>query len=179
MKHAMIDVEALRLSKPWIAPLMQVGVVLFDDRGNPIDEREWFTAHNPLWTSVEPSTLKFWEEQEYWPALQQLRKDQGLDAGIVVLELGDYLKTAGVEVVWFAGPTYDQVMLEEYASHYGIEIPWAYNAARDFRTIRKQYPVIFSELAEEREGLHNALADARFQVSVLAAISEQHGIEWL
>lgn len=179
MKHAMIDVEALRLKQPWLAPLMQVAVVLFDDRGNPIDDSQWFTSHNPLWTSVEPSTLEFWQEQEFWPTMQRLRESVGKDAGIVILEMADYLKTAGVEAVWFAGPTYDQVMLEEYARHYGIEIPWEYNASRDFRTIRKQHPVIYSEMMEKREGHHNALEDARWQVDVLGQISQQHGIEWL
>lgn len=179
MKHAMIDVEALRLKQPWLAPLMQVGVVLFDDRANVIDDKEWFTNRNPGWSLPDPKTLEFWQKQESWGRMLQCRERLGKEPGIAVFEVASYLMEAGVDTVWFAGPTYDQVMLEAYFEAYGIECPWDYNATRDFRTIRKQYPAIFSELAAKREGLHDALEDARFQVSVLAAISEQHGIEWL
>ena len=80
--------------------------------------------------------------------------------------------------MWFAGPTYDQVMLEAYYDAYGIPRPWKYNYTRDFRTIRKQYPRIYDSVLKNRTGEHDALCDAFFQVEVLAEIAEVYQKIW-
>ncbi len=177
MKHAMLDVEALRLKQPWKAPLMQAAFVIFNSRGQTELGGEVYVKPEswPAWAEPEESTLNFWQEQDFYPDLL-MRMKNGLMIEAALQYLFESLK--GVDVFWFAGPTYDQVMLEAYFDHYGIQRPWAYNHTRDFRTIRKQYPEIYERELEDRKGVHNALEDCNFQVSVLNRISMTHNVDW-
>lgn len=181
MNHMMVDVEALRLKQPWLAPLMSVGMVVFNERGVVLATDELFVipASLPSWTKPDDSTVKFWEGQEYWPTLKEqvLHGEPILD---VIQGVATFHKVWDVEAVWFAGPTYDQVMLESYFDNLGADIPWRYNDTRDFRTIRKQYPDIYEPINATREGTyHCALDDSLHQVRVLREIYNKTGRSWL
>jgi 3' exoribonuclease, RNase T-like len=181
MNHAMIDVEALRLKKQWRAPLMEVGVVVFDDIGNVNQSKRILVKKEglPRWASVEKTTLDWWRDQPYWEKLQHDIRRQGIEARNAITELKDFLQINQVEVVWFAGPQYDQVMLEAYFDDFGIDYPWRYNDTRDLRTIRKQHPAIYDPLVKARNGSHEAVEDCLFQVSILRAISKATNHRWL
>lgn len=179
MNHAMIDVEALRLNKPFRAPLMEVGVVVFNDKGEVIESLRILVKKEglPKWASVEKTTLDWWEEQDYWHELQRDIMRLGISAEQAMHDMNAFLEKHKVGPVWFAGPQYDQVMLEAYLAEFGIPYYWRYNDARDFRTIRKQYPVEYE--TTPRGGVHEAVADCLFQVSVLRAIYVSTGRAWL
>jgi len=181
MKHAMVDVEALRLNKPWRAPILEIGAVIFTDMGTVLQAKRILVKKEglPRWASVEKSTLEFWREQPYFRELQRDIMRLGVEARDAMMALKDFLEHNQVEAVWFAGPQYDQVMLEAYFSDFGIEPPWRYNDTRDLRTIRKQHPGVYGPLIEKRSGTHQALDDCLFQVSVLRGISEETGHRWL
>lgn len=181
MIHAMIDVEALRLNKPWKAPLMEVAAVIFDDLGNVIASKRILVKKEgmPKWASVEKSTLDFWVAQPYWRELQRDIMRVGVSAESAVLLLKNFLVENHAEAFWFAGPQYDQVMLEAYYSEFKIAPAWRYNDTRDLRTIRKQHPAIYESLINRRHGSHEALEDCLFQVSVLRDISVETGHRWL
>lgn len=181
MIHAMIDVEALRLKKPWKAPLMEVGVAIFTDVGEVLATKRILVTKNgmPKWASVEKSTLDFWQDQPYWVTLQRDIARVGITPGSAILLLKNFLIEQKVEAFWFAGPQYDQVMLEAYFDEFKFEPPWKYNDTRDLRTIRKQYPAIYDPLIKERKGSHQAVDDCLFQVSVLRGISKATGHRWL
>jgi len=177
MEHVMIDVEALRLNQPWIAPLMQVAAVRFDEKAEILGKyfnRFIDQETLPFWALPEESTLEFWQKQPFYPTLRD-SCSLGTDPGTLLQELAGYIDG---RIVWFAGPTYDQVMLEAYYDAYGVPRPWKYNDTRDFRTIRKQHPRIYDSVLENRTGEHDALCDALFQVEVLAEIAEVHQKIW-
>lgn len=181
MIHAMIDVEALRLNKPWKAPLMEVAAVIFDDMGNVLQSKRILVKKEglPKWASVEKSTLDFWVAQPYWRELQRDTMRVGVRAIEAMIDLKAFLQVHQAGAFWFAGPQYDQVMLEAYYSEFKIAPAWRYNDTRDLRTIRKQHPAIYERLINRRHGSHEALEDCLFQVSVLHDISVETGHRWL
>lgn len=175
MNHMMIDVEALRLKQPWWAPLMSVGMVVFNEQGTVLAQDELFVIPGslPTWAEAEKSTIEFWESQPYWPELQKQLLTRGEPILDVLQGIATFHKVWNVEAVWFAGPTYDQIMLEYYFDGFTVDIPWRYNDTRDFRTIRKQHPDIYEPINASREGTyHCALDDALHQVRVLREIQE-------
>lgn len=178
MEHLMVDVEALRLNQPWKAPVMEIGLVRFNERGNISEETTLWVkpGTHPKWAETEQSTLEFWKAQPYWLLLQEAMMLRGGHCKHIIATVHKW--ASSVDCVWFAGPTYDQVMLEAYFDYYDMERPWKYNNTRDFRTIRKQHPDIYEPLSKDRKGLHNALMDSRFQVGVLREISAARNIEW-
>lgn len=181
MNHAMIDVEALRLKKPWRAPLLEIGVVIFDDIGNVLQTKRILVKKEglPRWASVEKETLEFWREQPYFKELQRDIMRNGVESREAVTQLKDFLQHHKVGAFWFAGPQYDQVMLEAYYSDFAIDPAWRYNDTRDLRTIRKQHPAIYDPLVKNRKGTHQAVEDCLFQVSILREISKATDHRWL
>lgn len=183
MNHAMIDVEALRLHQPWKAPLMEIGCAIFNEEGEVQASISFAIepAYLPHWVEEDPDTRKWWEspeQAEAWGNLQARIRDDGVMTQVALTGLAEFMAKHEVQSYWFAGPTYDQVMLETYYDHYGIPRPWAYNATRDFRTIRKQFPECWEAMIKDRKGIHQAADDCEFQVSVLQEIYFQHGWEW-
>lgn len=178
MKHAMIDVEALRLKQPWKAPLMQIGVVIFDESGLAYQEYEFNVDQEtlPHWAEPEKGTVEFWHSQEMWPELVE-KMQVGDSAEECMRLLSQVYEINCCEAAWFAGPTYDQVMLEAYFDHYGIAIPWRYNDSRDFRTIRKQHKELLESYPDNPRA-HSATDDSRYQVARLRYITENTGIKW-
>lgn len=176
--NAMIDVEALRLKQPWKAPLMQIGVVIFDESGVIQSEYEINIKQNtlPSWAESEADTVKFWEEQRLYPILQEKMR-KGSFAKTAMSNLALIYKRHQCKTAWFAGPVYDQVMLEAYFDHFGISIPWGYSDCRDFRTIRKQYPDVLWDFPKN-PNLHSALDDCRYQVDQLHHVSRLRGVTW-
>jgi hypothetical protein len=172
MIHAMIDVEALRLHKPWIAPLLEIGIVLFTETGVVIGRKRILINQQslPSWASPEPETVDFWEGQVYWAELQRDIFMSGQLASDAIKAFCDYLRVHEVGAFWFAGPQYDQVMLEAYLAEYKLPNPWSHQDARDFRTIRKQYDPLYRFACERRKNLHSAVDDCLFQVNVLRSI---------
>lgn len=178
MNHAMIDVEALRLNKPWRAPLMEVGVVVFTPQGEVVDKLRILVKKEglPRWASVEKTTLDWWREQDCWRELQREIMRNGVSAHQAMLEMNSMLTRHNVGPVWFAGPQYDQVMLEAYLADFGIDPHWKYNDSRDFRTIRKQWPDQYASVVNH--GYHQAVEDCLFQVEVLRQIYLTTGVSW-
>ncbi len=178
MNHLFIDVEALRLKQPWKAPLMQVGCVVFTEQAMPVEYGSTYVAPYsiPPHFEAEPTTLEWWKGQEGWPQMVRGR-ESGSHVSDVLLEVSHLYRKHDCQAVWFAGPQYDQVMLEAYYDQFGIPVPWRYNDARDFRTIRKQHPEIEYVYAEGAQ-LHDALADCLASVAHLRKITVQKGINW-
>lgn len=176
MLQAMIDVEALRLKQPWLAPLMQVGVAIFDEKAHLVATYEFYVDQDklPPWAKPEVATMGWWADQPFWDKLQGLMAKHGESPHNVMMKLGECLRAHKVGPVWFAGPQYDQVMLEAYYDEYGINYPWKFNDVRDFRTIRKQHP----EIERTSEAGHDAVQDAIDQVLHLFRIGEAKGLTW-
>lgn len=69
--------------------------------------------------------------------------------------------------VWSCGTDFDFPILKHFFAHFGYHFPWQYWHHSDYRTIRKENPII--ESAENNEHKHNALEDAKAQMRGLRA----------
>lgn len=180
MNHLMVDIEGLRLKEPWLTPLLQVAMVVFNEEAevqvvinNYIDQKTL-----PAWATPEKDTQKFWEDQgTLWIDMQEQIEKNGVPWMNCLALMDRVWDKWKCESVWFAGPTYDQVALESYYSWAKRSPCWRYNDSRDFRTIRKQFPEIMA--AVENPGqLHNAVDDALYQVLRLRAVTLATGMTW-
>lgn len=179
MKHAFIDVEAFRLTKPWIAPLVNVAAVTFDEYGNVHSSIDLYVEPSqfPPWSQPEALTLAWWQAQDKWKDLMNRVHMLGDFPTEVMRKLAGFLKQEGVEAFWFAGPQYDQIILEAYFYNFDMEYPWKYNQVRDFRTIRKQHMDLLEDFPANPNA-HLALDDCLYDVSRLKYISDNRGIAW-
>jgi hypothetical protein len=179
MKHAFLDVEAFRLKKPWMAPLVNVAAVTFDEYANVHSSIDLYVEPSqfPVWSQPEASTLTWWQQQDKWKDLMNRVHMLGDFPSEVLKKLKGFLDSEGVEAFWFAGPQYDQIMLEAYFDGFDMEHPWKYNQARDFRTIRKQHMDLL-ESFPKNPNAHLALEDCLYDISRLRHITEQRGITW-
>jgi hypothetical protein len=179
MNHVMIDIEALRLHQVWKAPIMQIGMVLFSQKGVVIDTKNIFIEQESMPSHFEPeiNTVNWWKEQEGWDNMQESITSFGIPLAGALSIASQQINRWGNKATWFAGPTYDQVALEGAMSFCGINYPWAYNQSRDFRTIRKQYPELAAGMPENHM-LHDALSDALNQVAKLEYITNKTGHLW-
>ena len=179
MKHAFLDVEAFRLKKPWMAPLCNVAAVIFDEKAEVKGSIDLYVDPDqfPEFSSAEQSTVDWWQSQPKYDDLMNRMKMLRDFPSEVMKNLSFCLEMEGVEAFWFAGPQYDQIMLEAYFDAFGMKYPWKYNQARDFRTIRKQYPEIMDTIPPNPNA-HLAIEDCLYDVSRLKAISDTLGITW-
>jgi len=179
MKHAFIDVEAFRLKKPWKAPLCNVAAVIFDSEAKVLASNDYYIDPNnfPTWSRVEDSTITWWKGQAKYQELIDRMEHWGDTPLSVMKQLKFYLNSEEVEAFWFAGPQYDQIMLEAYFDSFGIKYPWKYNQCRDFRTIRKQHQGIMDNIPPNANA-HLALDDCLYDVGRLADITLATGIRW-
>jgi hypothetical protein len=174
MNHMFLDVEAFRLTKPWLAPLAQVGLVVFNEKAEivpaPNQGFSFFVSQRSLpdWIEHEAETVHWWHEQEAWPTLKA-GMEHGWPVDFVLQQVIEIAKNYDCQSFWFSGPTYDQVMLEAYFAHFGLKCPWEFNQTRDFRTVRKQWPEIERAKAEGA-ALHDALADCAADVEHMRKI---------
>lgn len=178
MNHMMIDVEALRLKKPWLAPLMQVGMVVFDEKGVVKKMVEVYVdqASLPEWAVPEKQTVEFWEKQPGWPKMLEALESRSTSVFDALLQIRNLYTIFQCQSVWFAGPKYDETILDSYFDHFELDPPWRYNDSRDYRTIRKQHPDVPKP---DNPNLHFALEDAMYQVAHLRDITQKKGIVWL
>lgn len=179
MKHAFIDVEAFRLKKPWLAPLCNVAAVIFNEVGEVKGSIDLYVDPNqfPSWSSPEQSTVDWWKSQPKYGDLINRMNLMGDFPSEVMKHLNFCLQMEEVEAFWFAGPQYDQIMLEAYFDAFGMKYPWKYNQARDFRTIRKQHMDLLEGFPENKNA-HLAIEDCLYDVSRLRYISDVRGIAW-
>lgn len=176
MKHVMIDIEALRLKEVWRAPLMEVGMCLFSDKGEILDHAliPIKILSIPSYFKAERETVAWWKKQDQWEPLQLRMKEHGLLISDALRKIIEILNDWDFDGVWFAGPTYDQVCLESYFDFFSLEIPWKFYQSRDFRTMRKQFPELASQFPEN-PSLHSALDDSINQVQKLEVIYRSTG----
>ena len=85
---------------------------------------------------------------------QQLSLRQSLE------ELFNWCLGSKAISVWANGPSFDIAILEHAYGYYNL--PWKYNAARDFRTLRALVPPNLGDGIPKGEA-HNALDDAMAQ----------------
>lgn len=174
MNNLMIDVESMG-TKP-TAPLMAIGAVFFDENNRQLGDTFYRTIH--LSTSVnlgfvmEPAAVLFWLGQP--DEARNAVLFNALPVGDVMQEFASWIGqrcSRSDLMVWGNSPTFDCLKVEAHFKACGLDVPWLYFNERCYRTIRERNRVVEQD---ERQGLHNALEDAKFQAQHLIKIRAYH-----
>lgn len=154
--------------------LMSIGAVFFDEAAGQLGAE--FSRNIHLATAVaaggemEPSTVLWWLSQ---PDEARLALRMSAEPIADVLQaFADWLRSNGPGDadlrVWGNSPTFDCLKVERAMGRLMIVTPWRYFNERCYRTVRERAPSV--EL-DERQGLHNALEDAKYQARHLLKIA--------
>lgn len=89
--------------------------------------------------------------------------------------------------VWSCGLDFDFPILQEFFRRFGFTFPWKFWEQRDYRTIKKEHPII--EADEGNVAKHTALEDAKAQMrglrsyrdklSSMRKAMDNAGLEWI
>lgn len=180
MNHLMVDLEALRLTKLHKTPLMNIGAVVFDERGKMGEMLDVYIKPEllPEWTEPEKGTVDWWKVQPTWKELNASMSREGVFPEVALSRLNDIYEKNKCETIWYNGPLYDGTILDVYYDRLGYKQPWKYDSVRDLRTIRKQYKDLLDEHHKRTVTTHLALQDSIDQVSILRTITLITGHLW-
>jgi DNA polymerase III epsilon subunit-like protein len=159
----MVDIETLGLEVG--AAILSIGAVRFDRDG--VGDQFYgsisLESCQEARLTIDAETLVWWLDQDQ-EALEQLTGGQDLHTVLsaFVAWYGD------ADEVWANSPSFDCEMLERAGEHVGIEMPWAFQEERDYRTLTSLPGT--GEVQVEQDGTeHHALDDAEHQARVAAA----------
>ena len=171
MPDVMIDLETMGTRHN--APIIALGAVAFNLATLEVGEKFYanitLTSSVALGSVMDPSTVMWWMQQSEDARKAVTRK--GRPAPEVLTDFADWLTANVVALkdrkVWACGTDFNCVILAEHYLKAGREMPWAYHAKRDYRTVRELWK---SVPEDTRIGAHNALDDAVHQVNHLFKI---------
>lgn len=175
----MIDIETLGLNNT--APVVQIGAVAFN-RYTGDRVTEFFSRINLQDAlnkgDIEGDTLVWWLRQSE-AARESLAGGPTEFTAEAVSRLSDFYMRAVAASrdedlpVWACGPVFDIGKLERLFELCDEQIPWAFYAIRDTRTIEDLSPVNRQQALaligwdRSKETAHDALSDCRYQVAYL------------
>lgn len=179
-RHMMVDLEALRLTQLHKAPLMNMGLVVFDENAEVISQADIYIHPElqPDWVEPEQGTLTFWMGQPSWDTLQENMFKEGVSPQQALIDMRRFYEQNRCDTVWFNGILYDGSILKTYHEKLGMIEPWRHFEIRDFKTIRQQYRDLLDEYHERKKVTHLGLQDSLDQVEMLRVISEQTKAQW-
>ena len=160
MKHVMIDLETLDTRPSTV--ILSIGAVAFsveDDVTASFYRRCTWQDQLDAGRTVSESTIRWWLLQSD-AARAALTDGQQLSLRQSLEELFNWCFSSKAISVWASGPSFDIAILEHAYGYYNL--PWKYNAARDFRTLRDLVPPNLGDDIPKGEA-HNALDDAMAQ----------------
>lgn len=166
MKDVMLDLETFGLRPGSV--IRSIGAVFFDFQGNlgpefysNIDRKSCLDRG----LTIEADTVLWWSEQELTAKAALVHNP--LPIMLVAGGFDYWFKSNGGERVWAQGANFDPVLWEAAVG----QVPWKFYNVRDTRTIYDVFNLDKSLL--KREGTyHNALDDAKFQVTCLVKSME-------
>lgn len=174
MRDLMLDVECGGTGNR--GALMGVGAVFFDENSSATGA-EFYRAVN-LATAVrrggelDPSTFVWWLNQPDEVRQAVIWNTYAIED--VMAEFREFVvaNCRPEDVyVWGCSPTFDCEKVRFAMGQCGVETPWKYFNERCYRTIRERNLIVPQD---ERFGLHNALADAKYQAAHLQKIRTFH-----
>ena len=185
---AIVDLESL--SRKNTGALLSIGVILFDQEFNEVDE-PFFEAIElqsclDVGCHVEADTFYWWMQQSDG-AREALFGTKALDdrdndiyvrknLSHVLHLLTTYLHKYNVRGIWGNGASFDLGMLQNAYHAVGKQIPWKYSFERDIRTIVAMRPSIKKTIVEHSDILaHHPVDDCRLELEYLSAIFDEIG----
>lgn len=175
--HISIDIETLGTNVD--SQIVSIGAVAFEMSGAIIDD---FCVDVALprdeHINATPGTINFWMTQpkEAFPACFY-EPEKCIDLVDALLQLKSFCDQYHIEGVWANGTKFDLGMIEYQCKAHKVEIPWAHNADRCYRTLRQL--AFDKNLYQEAAGFanskesgvqHNALVDAKWQAYFISFV---------
>jgi len=115
------------------------------------------------------STIEWWITKGGAKAYKTtLKNRQTIEQALTVLDV--VFKKHKPSTVWGNSPSFDMAALRFYYSKLKRDVPWAFRAERDYRTLRELYGRT-SDMPKTTT-THNGEADARWQLEHLIGIME-------
>lgn len=168
-----IDIETLGTTAG--SQILSVGACSFDKSGKILDKFYGvvdFNDNHEVLATV--STLKFWISQPPEAVDAIFNHKDKMTEFQLLSELDKWIKAKKQPELWANGTKFDLGMLEEtYRKHKRVA-PWAFNADRCMRTLRK----FAGNIDVKYDGIpHYALDDAIWQAKYIAAACTKLGLE--
>lgn len=162
--NVMVDIETLDVKST--AVILSIGACTIEQFTKAITFYEEIDPASQSNRSISQSTVDWWKTQSGYPG----KGIRSLKA--VLTSFSRYLSSLRAEpIIWCKGTDFDTAILANAFAEHGMEVPWKYNAVRDFRTLKKLFPVSVGPNPTP----HNALADALHQSAELRQCSIVHG----
>lgn len=161
--HLMVDIESEDVEPS--AVILSIGGCTIRE----IDTSKYFYSeldtNTQFGRTKSPFTLEWWKTQVakggYKPDGKVYIKD-------ALEQFSDWIKSFNARpIIWCKGTDFDVKILDDAYKMEKLEVPWAYNDVRDFRTLKKLHPQL---TFPENQFAHHALEDALYQARCLNTI---------
>ena len=174
MRNIMLDLETLDVIPSGV--ILSIGAVEFSDTdlGKEFHERIDIDSCLRLGMTVSGKTIQWWMGQD--EKAKKLFDTDGRRVDAVLHDLVAAFEWKDT-LVWANGGSFDIPMLENAFRTTGIEIPWGYNATRDYRTFKGEFSnEVYSRYKVLPMVAHDALDDARAQALTLQRLRQWRDI---
>lgn len=171
--HMMVDIETLGIE--YNSPIVQIGAVVFTESGI-ITGREWDIEFPKSLEHASMSTILWWLGRPKENIDAVFGSKNRIRLGTALHQLGKFYKEFDCQTVWSKGPDFDLNMIEgKFKIFPEMEVPWKYNAKRDYRTILKMFQGIPPTISV-KDIKHSAHSDAFDQTTHLLKIVDIVGL---
>ena len=165
MRSIMLDLETLDVIPSSV--ILSLGAVEFfeDGFGREFHERIDIDSCLQHGMTVSGKTIQWWMAQD--GTARKIFKTAGRPLDRVLREFKAVFDWEDMEV-WANGTNFDIPILENAFRATSIIVPWKYNAVRDYRTFKNEFPTEIYEANKIPPAVaHDALSDARAQALTL------------
>jgi hypothetical protein len=161
--NVMVDIETLDTERT--AAILSIGACTMVPFTDTLTFYEEIMIVGQEARTQSQSTLDWWKTQSNYPG-----------GGIrtlpaVLTSFSRYLSSLRAEpIIWCKGTDFDTAILAHAFKQLEMEVPWKYSAVRDFRTLKKLFPVP----AVPNPNAHHALGDALHQAAELRELAVKY-----
>jgi len=161
--NVMVDIETLDTERT--AVILSIGACTMAPFTDTLTFYEEIMIVGQEARTQSQSTIDWWKTGSNYPG-------QGIRTLPAVLtSFSRYLSSLRAEpIIWCKGTDFDVAILAHAYKQFGIEVPWKYNSVRDFRTMKKLFPVT----STPNPNAHHALGDALHQAAELKEMCTKH-----
>lgn len=167
--HCMIDLETMSTLPN--ASILTLGAVLFNPKGTTIEKTLYLKIdideQDRMNRDVDENTLNWWSRQNKNVMEEAFSEDGRVSVESALEQLTKF--TRGCKAYWSHGSVFDIIILDDLYRQMKKFSPWKYWEVRDTRTL---FDIGFDPNMN-RDGLHNALEDAKRQAHAVQHVYHQ------
>ena len=154
--NVMVDIETLDTERT--AVILSIGACTMAPFTGALTFYEEIMIVGQENRTQSQGTIDWWKTQSNYPG-------QGIRTLPAVLTSfsRDISSLRAEPIIWCKGTDFDTAILSHAYKQFDMEVPWKYNSVRDFRTMKKLFPVHMVS----NPNAHHALGDALHQAMEL------------